>query len=151
MGVHTPSQLPVRIGSGLRTLAAHGIGVSPGTQWFAHPAAGGPDVPAAKPARTGHPCLLTSHRLPAARIQTQDESSKRLPKDGDLSSQLSSAHSGTPQSNGAVVNWDSCSSESGRVEAAAQHTPPSPQPGPRGPSSPLPGTSKPRPGQDANR
>uniref|UniRef100_A0A8C8XIA3 Transmembrane channel-like protein n=1 Tax=Panthera leo TaxID=9689 RepID=A0A8C8XIA3_PANLE len=86
-----------------------------------------------------------------ARIQTQDESSKRLPKDGDLGSQLSSAHSGTPQSNGAVVNWDSCSSERGRVEAAAQHTPPSPRPGPRSPSSPLPGTSKPRPGQDTNR
>ncbi|XP_045669008.1 transmembrane channel-like protein 3 [Ursus americanus] len=86
-----------------------------------------------------------------ARIQTQEESSKRLQKDSDLSSQLSSAHSLTPQSNGTVVNLDSSSSRSGRVGTVAQRTPPSPQPGLSSPSSPPPGTSKSRSEQDANR
>ncbi|MXQ82890.1 hypothetical protein E5288_WYG022812 [Bos mutus] len=47
-----------------------------------------------------------------ARIQTQDETTKRFPKDSDLGSQLSSAYSVTPQNNGTVVNFDSSSSRS---------------------------------------
>ncbi|XP_032692711.1 transmembrane channel-like protein 3 [Lontra canadensis] len=86
-----------------------------------------------------------------ARIQTQGESIKRLPKESDLSIQLSSAHSVTPQSNGTVVNAGSSSSKSGRMETVTPGTPPSPQPGLRSPSSPLPGTFKPRPEQDPNR
>ncbi|XP_045865169.1 transmembrane channel-like protein 3 [Meles meles] len=86
-----------------------------------------------------------------ARIQTQEESIKRLPKESDLSSQLSSAHSVLPQSNGAVVSAGSSSSKSGRMETVTPGTPPSPQPGLRSPSSPLPGTFKPRPEQDPNR
>ncbi|XP_021536270.1 transmembrane channel-like protein 3 [Neomonachus schauinslandi] len=86
-----------------------------------------------------------------ARIQTQEESSMRLPKDSDLSSRLSSAHSVAPQSNGTVVNLDSSSSKRGRGETAAQRTPPSPQPGLGSPSAPLPGTSKCRPEQHINR
>uniref|UniRef100_A0A8D1BDC7 Transmembrane channel-like protein n=1 Tax=Sus scrofa TaxID=9823 RepID=A0A8D1BDC7_PIG len=74
-----------------------------------------------------------------ARIQTQDESTKRLPKDSDLGSQMSSAHSATPQNNGNVVNVDSSSSKSGRIEAIRQPTPQSPQPGPGSPSPPLRG------------
>ncbi|XP_027945212.1 transmembrane channel-like protein 3 [Eumetopias jubatus] len=86
-----------------------------------------------------------------ARIQTQEESSMRLPKDSDLSSRLSSAHSVAPQSNGTVVSLDSSSSKRGRGETTAQRTPPSPQPGLGSPSSPLPGTSQSRLEQDANR
>ncbi|XP_068394132.1 transmembrane channel-like protein 3 [Eschrichtius robustus] len=77
-----------------------------------------------------------------ARIQTQDESTKRFPKDSDFGSQLSSAHSATPQNNGNVVNFDSSSSKSSRVETITQPTPPSPQPGPGSPSLPLPGISR---------
>ncbi|XP_059771335.1 transmembrane channel-like protein 3 [Balaenoptera ricei] len=77
-----------------------------------------------------------------ARIQTQDESTKRFPKDSDFGSQLSSAHSATPQNNGNVVNFDSLSSKSSRVETITQPTPPSPQPGPGSPSLPLPGISR---------
>uniref|UniRef100_A0A8D1R8R5 Transmembrane channel-like protein n=1 Tax=Sus scrofa TaxID=9823 RepID=A0A8D1R8R5_PIG len=73
------------------------------------------------------------------RIQTQDESTKRLPKDSDLGSQMSSAHSATPQNNGNVVNVDSSSSKSGRIETIRQPTPQSPQPGPGSPSPPLRG------------
>ncbi|XP_055273940.1 transmembrane channel-like protein 3 isoform X2 [Moschus berezovskii] len=79
-----------------------------------------------------------------ARIQTQDETTKRFPKDSDLGSQLSSAHSVTPQNNGTVVNFDSSSSRSSRVETVAQPTTPSPQPGLGNPSSPLPGFSRSR-------
>ncbi|XP_029094568.1 transmembrane channel-like protein 3 [Monodon monoceros] len=77
-----------------------------------------------------------------ARIQTQDESTKRSPKDSDFGSQLSSAHSATPQNNGNVVNFDSSSSKSSRVETITQPMPPSPQPGPGNPSLPLPGISR---------
>ncbi|XP_022410263.1 transmembrane channel-like protein 3 [Delphinapterus leucas] len=77
-----------------------------------------------------------------ARIQTQDESTKRFPKDSDFGSQLSSAHSATPQNNGNVVNFDSSSSKSSRVETITQPMPPSPQPGPGNPSLPLPGVSR---------
>uniref|UniRef100_A0A452FJA4 Transmembrane channel-like protein n=1 Tax=Capra hircus TaxID=9925 RepID=A0A452FJA4_CAPHI len=87
-------------------------------------------------------CLSLALPLPAARIQTQDETTKRFPKDSDLGSQLSSAYSVTPQNNGTVVNFDSSSSRSSRVETVAQPTTPSPQPGPSSPSSPLPGFSK---------
>ncbi|KAI4535436.1 hypothetical protein MG293_014662 [Ovis ammon polii] len=80
----------------------------------------------------------------SARIQTQDETTKRFPKDSDLGSQLSSAYSVTPQNNGTVVNFDSSSSRSSRVETVAQPMTPSPQPGPSSPSSPLPGFSKSR-------
>lgn len=99
----------------------------------------------------GPPPLLTSHPLPAARIQTQEESSKRLPKDGDPSSQTSSAHSATPQSNGTVVSLDTSNSKSGRVGTVGQRTPPSPQSGLSSPSWSLPGTSKSRPEQDTHR
>ncbi|XP_059859586.1 transmembrane channel-like protein 3 [Delphinus delphis] len=77
-----------------------------------------------------------------ARIQTQDDSTKRFPKDSDFGSQLSSAHSATPQNNGNVVNFDSSSSMSSRVETITQPVPPSPQPGPGNPSLPLPGVSR---------
>ncbi|XP_024598564.1 transmembrane channel-like protein 3 [Neophocaena asiaeorientalis asiaeorientalis] len=77
-----------------------------------------------------------------ARIQTQDESTKRFPKDSDFGSQLSSAHSATPQNNGNVVNFDSSSSKSSRVGTITQPMPPSPQPGPGNPSLPLPGISR---------
>ncbi|XP_034880251.1 transmembrane channel-like protein 3 [Mirounga leonina] len=86
-----------------------------------------------------------------ARIQTQEESSMRLPKDSDPSSRLSSAHSVAPQSNGTLVNLDSSSSKRGGGETAAQRTPPSPQSGLGSPSAPLPGTSKCRPQQHINR
>ncbi|XP_058398556.1 transmembrane channel-like protein 3 [Diceros bicornis minor] len=86
-----------------------------------------------------------------ARIQTQDDSTKRLPQDMDLGSQLSSAPSATPQNNGNVVNFDSTSSKSGRVETVTQPTPQSPWPGTSSPSSPLPGISKSRPEPDTNR
>ncbi|XP_025858934.2 transmembrane channel-like protein 3 [Vulpes vulpes] len=86
-----------------------------------------------------------------ARIQTQEESSKRLPKDGDPSSQTSSAHSATPQSNGTVVSLDTSNSKSGRVGTVGQRTPPSPQSGLSSPSWSLPGTSKSRPEQDTHR
>ncbi|KAB0405101.1 hypothetical protein E2I00_016422 [Balaenoptera physalus] len=90
---------------------------------------------------------LSNHQLRmqiqnATRIQTQDESTKRFPKDSDFGSQLSSAHSATPQNNGNVVNFDSSSSKSSRVETITQPTPPSPQPGPGSPSLPLPGISR---------
>ncbi|XP_007115255.2 transmembrane channel-like protein 3 [Physeter macrocephalus] len=77
-----------------------------------------------------------------ARIQTQEESTKRFPKDSDFGSQLSSAHSATPQNNGNVVSFDSSSSKSSRVETITQPTPPSSQPGPGSPSLPLPGISR---------
>ncbi|XP_045416545.1 transmembrane channel-like protein 3 [Lemur catta] len=86
-----------------------------------------------------------------ARIQTQEESAKRLPKDSDRVSQLSSAQSATPQNNGNVVSFDSVSSKSSRMETVAQSVPQSPRPGPRAPSSPLPGVSKSRPGREARR
>lgn len=120
------------------------------THLFADPAAGSQRTLAAPSACMGHP-PLTSHPPPAARIQTQEESSMRLPKDSDLSSRLSSAHSVAPQSNGTVVNLDSSSSKRGRGETAVQRTPPSPQPGLGSPSAPLPGTSKCRPEQHVNR
>uniref|UniRef100_A0A8D1NQA1 Transmembrane channel-like protein n=1 Tax=Sus scrofa TaxID=9823 RepID=A0A8D1NQA1_PIG len=85
---------------------------------------------------------LSNHQLRMQiqnRIQTQDESTKRLPKDSDLGSQMSSAHSATPQNNGNVVNVDSSSSKSGRIETIRQPTPQSPQPGPGSPSPPLRG------------
>ncbi|XP_003784635.1 transmembrane channel-like protein 3 [Otolemur garnettii] len=86
-----------------------------------------------------------------ARIQTQDESNKRLQNDSDRISQLSSVYSATPQNNGDVTNFSSVSSKSSRLETVAQSVPPSPRPGPRAPSSPLPGVSKSNPGHSANR
>uniref|UniRef100_A0A2I3GIN8 Transmembrane channel-like protein n=1 Tax=Nomascus leucogenys TaxID=61853 RepID=A0A2I3GIN8_NOMLE len=86
-----------------------------------------------------------------ARIQTQEESTKKLPNDSDLTSQLSSAHSGTPQNNGNVAHFDSGSSKSGRIETVAQSMPQSPRPGDRAPSSPLPGVSKSRQEHETNR
>ncbi|XP_008585259.1 PREDICTED: transmembrane channel-like protein 3 [Galeopterus variegatus] len=86
-----------------------------------------------------------------ARIQTQQESTKRLPKDSDLISQLSSVHSVTPQNNGNVVNFDSLSSKSGRIETVTQSVPQSPRPEHRDLSSPLRGISKSRPEHDTNR
>ena len=89
--------------------------------------------------------------LPAARIQTQEESTKKLPNDSDLTSQLSSAYSGTPQNNGNVAHFDSGSSKSGRIETVAQSMPQSPRPGDRAPSSLLPGVSKSRLEHETNR
>ncbi|KAL2790965.1 transmembrane channel-like protein 3 [Daubentonia madagascariensis] len=86
-----------------------------------------------------------------ARIQTQEESTKRLPKDSDRVSQLSSAHSATPQNNGNVAHFDSVSSKSSRIETVAHSVPESPRLGPRAPSSPPPGVSKSRPGHNTNR
>ncbi|KAI2575566.1 transmembrane channel like 3 [Homo sapiens] len=86
-----------------------------------------------------------------ARIQTQEESTKKLPNDSDLTSQLSSAHSGTPQNNGNVAHFDSGSSKSGRIETVAQSMPQSPRPGDRAPSSPLPGVPKSRLEHETNR
>ncbi|XP_010953448.2 transmembrane channel-like protein 3 [Camelus bactrianus] len=79
-----------------------------------------------------------------ARIQTQDESTKRLPKDSDLGSQLSSTHPATPQNNGNVVSFDSSSSKSSRIETVTHPAPRSPRPGPGSATSPLPGFSKSR-------
>ncbi|XP_008054343.1 transmembrane channel-like protein 3 [Carlito syrichta] len=79
-----------------------------------------------------------------ARIQTQEESTKRLPKDGDLISQLSSA---TPQDNGNTVHFNSVS----KIETVTQPVPHSPRLGLRDPSSPLPGASKSRPEHNTNR
>ncbi|KAF6273408.1 transmembrane channel like 3 [Rhinolophus ferrumequinum] len=84
-----------------------------------------------------------------ARIQTQEESTRRLPKDSDLGSLLSSAHSATAQNNGHVVSLDSSSSRSGRVETVTQPMPPSTRPGPGSP--PLPGISHSGPEGDTNR
>ncbi|XP_053450598.1 transmembrane channel-like protein 3 [Nycticebus coucang] len=86
-----------------------------------------------------------------ARIQTQEESAKRLQNDSDRVSQLSSAHSATPQNNGNVTNFSSVSSKSSRLETVTQSVPPSPRPGPRAPTSPLPGGSKSSPGHRASR
>ncbi|KAL1774543.1 transmembrane channel 3 [Sigmodon hispidus] len=83
-----------------------------------------------------------------ARIQTHEESTKRLLKDGD---QLSSAYMAIPQNNGNMVNFDSLSSKSLRMETVTRSLPQSPGQGPRSPYSPLPGTSRSRPEQDANR
>ncbi|EHB07856.1 Transmembrane channel-like protein 3 [Heterocephalus glaber] len=80
-----------------------------------------------------------------ARIQTQEESSKRLPKDSDL------AHVVTPLNNGTVVSLDSLSTGSSRIEAISHPVPQSPGLGHRGPCSPLPGVHKPRPEHDADR
>ncbi|KAM9586265.1 transmembrane channel-like protein 3 [Trichechus inunguis] len=86
-----------------------------------------------------------------ARIQTQDESIKRLPKDSDIVSHLSSAHSATPQNNGNVVNFDSPSSKSGRIETVTQSVPQSPRAGHGSLSPPLPGISKSRQEHETHR
>lgn len=114
------------------------------TQLFVDPPVGSQDTCSetnlsVSPLSLSSPLTLS---LPAARIQTQDESTKRFPKDSDFGSQLSSAHSATPQNNGNVVNFDSSSSKSSRVGTITQPMPPSPQPGPGNPSLPLPGISR---------
>ncbi|XP_020039786.2 transmembrane channel-like protein 3 [Castor canadensis] len=86
-----------------------------------------------------------------ARIQTQEESIKRLPKDSDLSSPLSSVRMVTPQNNGSAVHFNSLSSKSSRTEAITRPMPQSPRLGHKGPCSPLPGISKSRPELDTNR
>ncbi|XP_069867607.1 transmembrane channel-like protein 3, partial [Dipodomys merriami] len=78
------------------------------------------------------------------RIQTQEESSKRLPRDGP--SQLASAHD-----SGIVARFDSLSSKSGKVETIAHPVPPSPGLGHGGRCSPLPDGSKRRPEHHTNR
>lgn len=89
--------------------------------------------------------------LPAARIQTHEESSKRLLKDSDLISQLSSAYLATSHNNGNMLNFDSLSSKSLRMETITRSLPQSPGQGSRGPCSPLPDGSRSRPEQDTNR
>ncbi|XP_055479533.1 transmembrane channel-like protein 3 [Psammomys obesus] len=86
-----------------------------------------------------------------ARIQTHEESTKRLLKDSDLLSQLSSAYMATPQNNGNVVNFDSLSSKSLRMERVTRSLPQSPGQGSRSPCSPLLGGSRSRPEQETNR
>ncbi|KAK2510200.1 hypothetical protein MC885_017507 [Smutsia gigantea] len=95
--------------------------------------------------------LLTSHPFPAARMQTQDESSRRLPKESSHCSQLSSVTSETPQNNGDVVSVDLSCSRGGRADTIKQPMPQSSQPGPGHPSSPLPGISKSKPELAAKR
>ncbi|XP_031243075.1 transmembrane channel-like protein 3 isoform X2 [Mastomys coucha] len=85
-----------------------------------------------------------------ARIQTHEESSKRLLKDSDLISQLSSAYMATSPNNGHLINFDSLSSKSLRMEAITRSLPQSPGQGSRGPCSPLPDGSRSRPEQDTN-
>ncbi|KAM4826445.1 transmembrane channel-like protein 3 [Thomomys bottae] len=80
-----------------------------------------------------------------ARIQTQEESSKRLPRDGGLS-QPASAHD-----NGDLTHFDSLSSKSGRVEMITQPMPQSPGMGHGGPCSPLPSGSKLKQEHQTNR
>ncbi|MBZ3886617.1 Transmembrane channel-like protein 3, partial [Sciurus carolinensis] len=86
-----------------------------------------------------------------ARIQTKEESTKRLPKDSNLISQLSSAHLATPQNNGNVVSFDSLSNKNSKIETITQPMLQSPRMGQRGPCSPLPGTSQLRPEHNTNR
>ncbi|KAH0504055.1 Transmembrane channel-like protein 3 [Microtus ochrogaster] len=86
-----------------------------------------------------------------ARIQTHEESTKRLLKEGDLISQLSSAYLAMPQNNGTMVNFDSLSSKSLRMETVTRSLPQSPGQGSRDPCSPLPGGSRSKPEQDSSR
>ncbi|XP_066096481.1 transmembrane channel-like protein 3 [Saccopteryx bilineata] len=78
-----------------------------------------------------------------ARIHTQEESTRRLPRDSDLGSQPSLTHAGTPQNNGHVASLDSSSSKSGRAETVAQPVPLSPPSGPCSPGVALPGVALP--------
>ncbi|KAM5291895.1 transmembrane channel-like protein 3 [Ctenodactylus gundi] len=80
-----------------------------------------------------------------ARIQTQEESSRWLPRAHDLVGRLSSAHAAMPQDNSNGISFDSLSSRSGRLETITQPVARSPGPGCRGPWSPPPGASRPRP------
>ncbi|XP_006507654.1 transmembrane channel-like protein 3 isoform X1 [Mus musculus] len=86
-----------------------------------------------------------------ARIQTHEESSKRLLKDSDLISQLSSVYMATSPNNGHMLNFDSLSSKSLRMEAITRSLPQSPGQGSRDPCSPLLDGSRSRPEQDTNR
>ncbi|XP_006885184.1 PREDICTED: transmembrane channel-like protein 3 [Elephantulus edwardii] len=88
-----------------------------------------------------------------ARIQTQEGSTKRLPKDSDIDivSHPSSARSITPQNNGNVVNLDSPSSKGDRIETITQPMPQSPGAGHRSLGSPLPGVSTSRQEQNPHR
>ncbi|XP_006871008.1 PREDICTED: transmembrane channel-like protein 3 [Chrysochloris asiatica] len=91
-----------------------------------------------------------------ARIQTQEESIKRLPKDNDIVSYLSSVHSATPQHNGSVVNFDvvnfdAPNSHSGNIETISQPVTQSPRTRHWSLSSPLPGIAKPRQAYDTHR
>ncbi|XP_004623544.1 transmembrane channel-like protein 3 [Octodon degus] len=84
-------------------------------------------------------------QLVEARIQTHEESSKRLPKDGDFT------HVVTSLNNGSVASFDSLSIESSRIETTTEPVPHSPGLGLRNPCSPLPGISKPRPEHHTGR
>ncbi|KAM6202388.1 transmembrane channel-like protein 3 [Rhynchocyon petersi] len=86
-----------------------------------------------------------------ARIQTQEESTNRLPKDSDIVSHLSLVCSTMPQNNGNVVNLDSPSSNSGRIETVTQSMLQSPRVGHRSLSSPLPGICKARQEHNGHR
>uniref|UniRef100_A0A8C5LKI5 Transmembrane channel-like protein n=1 Tax=Jaculus jaculus TaxID=51337 RepID=A0A8C5LKI5_JACJA len=89
--------------------------------------------------------------LPAARIQTQEGSTKRLRKDSDLTSQLSSVRTATLQNLGSAASLDSLSSKSVKVETAVPSLPQSPGHGSRRLCSPLPGESRSKPQQDMTR
>ncbi|KAM8780288.1 transmembrane channel-like protein 3 [Rhynchonycteris naso] len=91
-----------------------------------------------------------------ARIHTQEESTRRLPRDSDLGSQPSLTHAGTPQNNGHVASLDSSNIKNGRAETVTQPVPLSPPPGPCNPgmalpSMALPGMSRSGPEHGANR
>ncbi|XP_004447761.2 transmembrane channel-like protein 3 [Dasypus novemcinctus] len=81
-------------------------------------------------------------QLVEARIQTQEDSVKRLPKDSDPAGQLAVAESTMPQNNGSVVGCCSPSNKGARIETVAQSMGWSPRLGRRSPSSPPLGTSK---------
>ncbi|KAI5237285.1 Transmembrane Channel-Like Protein 3 [Manis pentadactyla] len=86
-----------------------------------------------------------------ARMQSQEEGSRRLPKESGPCSQLSSATSRTPQNNGDVASVDLSRSRGGRADTVTQPEPQGPQPAPGQPGSPLPGISKSKPELTANR
>ncbi|XP_040825218.1 transmembrane channel-like protein 3 isoform X1 [Ochotona curzoniae] len=95
--------------------------------------------------REAHENTGRPHGTWRARIQTQEESTKRLPKENELVSPA------TPQNNGTVLNFDSLSSKSSRIETVTQVLPQSPRLRQRGPCSPPPGVAKSRPELDTNR
>ncbi|ELW70708.1 Transmembrane channel-like protein 3 [Tupaia chinensis] len=100
---------------------------------------------------SNHQLKMQIQNASITRIQTQEENSKRLPKDSDLASQLSSALSVTPQNNGNAVGVSSPCGKNSTVETVTRSVSQSPKLGHSGPSSPLPGVSKSRPEPATNR
>ncbi|XP_007943286.1 transmembrane channel-like protein 3 [Orycteropus afer afer] len=90
-------------------------------------------------------------QMAEARIQTQEESIKGLPKDSNNVSHLYSTQSATPQNNGNVVNFDSPNCKSGKIETISQSMPQSSRAGHKSLSSPLPGIPKSRQEHNTHR